>query len=1149
MDILNLRDGSWREFHVARRARDRYQFSETLFATNGNVILANFQAARVFAKQMNDKRDLVRFPEQAVKAGQINCLGLIDEILHFLIAQYRERNGEVLRNALATLDEKLGADAVDATLKRFCDLFPPVAVYKNEQDIETYLQGGEGGTGNREIALEEMLLLWVENMNPACAPFLELFDDDNLEKDTPYKGVIQELQAFFATQPAFGPDNINLIEMLRAPALAHPHSLSAQLEFILTRWGGLAGKFIYRLLGSLDYIKEEEKPVFFGPGPAQVPSYLEMAAGAEEADRFSPDKEWMPQVILIAKNSYVWLDQLSRKYERAITKLNDIPDEELDALAARGITGLWLIGLWERSAASQRIKQMCGNPDAVASAYSLMEYEIAGDLGAHEGMDDLRRRAWERGIRLASDMVPNHMAIDSKWVVQNPDWFISLDESPFPSYTFNGPDLSNDERVGIHIEDHYYSRSDAAVVFKRVDRHTGSEKYVYHGNDGTSMPWNDTAQLNYLNAQVREGVIQTILHVARNFPIIRFDAAMTLAKKHYQRLWFPMPGTGGAIPSRSEHGMSTGQFNEAFPEEFWREVVDRVAQEVPETLLLAEAFWMMEGFFVRTLGMHRVYNSAFMNMLRDEENAKYRLTMKNTLEFDPDILKRFVNFMNNPDERTAIEQFGDGDKYFGICTLMSTLPGLPMFGHGQIEGFSEKYGMEYRRALWEEKPNEYLVARHEREIFPLLHLRPVFAEVHNFLLYDFWADGHVNEDVFAYSNRAGDQRGLVVYHNRFAETRGWIRSSVGFAVKNADGGKDMVQRTLSDGLGLHYDIHKYIIFRDNVTNLEYIRRSSELCEKGLYVELAAYKCHVFLDFREVIDNEWRQYAHLTDYLAGRGVPSIQGAILEILLQPVHRPFLELVEADFFMRVIEARTETSTPTLLIGLLDAVEEGATALLQAIADFRGSEADVAALAKGIRKRFNAALHVPEHLPVELRTRYALAMDANPDRFYTLLCLITVGELGKLGDTPTYRETSRSWLDEWQLGRLISSMLRESGLDQQAADYAVATIKVLTTHGDWFATTQEAGLQPWLAALVADPDAQRLLQINRFQNILWYNKEAFEQLLWWLVAATAVEAIVTSSADADAIIAEAATTVQSLRVASESAGYQVEKLVDAVA
>ena len=109
-------------------------------------------------------------------------------------------------------------------------------------------------------------------------------------------------------------------------------------------------------------------------------------------------------------------------------------------------------------------------------------------------------------------------------------------------------------------------------------------------------------------------------------------------------------------------------------------MVDRVAAEAPGTLLLAEAFWLMEGYFVRTLGMHRVYNSAFMHMLRDEDNAGYRRVMKDTLEFDPEILKRYVNFMTNPDEKTAVEQFGKGDKYFGVATVMATLPGLPMFG-------------------------------------------------------------------------------------------------------------------------------------------------------------------------------------------------------------------------------------------------------------------------------------------------------------------------------------------------------------------------------------------------------------------------------------------------------------------------------------
>ena len=141
-----------------------------------------------------------------------------------------------------------------------------------------------------------------------------------------------------------------------------------------------------------------------------------------------------------------------------------------------------------------------------------------------------------------------------------------------------------------------------------------STRYVYHGNDGTSFPWNDTAQIDYLSAAAREQVIQTILHVARLFPVIRFDAAMTLAKRHIERLWFPIPGSGGAIPSRAEYSMSKADFDAAMPEEFWREVVDRVAREVPGTLLLAEAFWLMEGYFVRTLGMHRVYNLSLIHI-------------------------------------------------------------------------------------------------------------------------------------------------------------------------------------------------------------------------------------------------------------------------------------------------------------------------------------------------------------------------------------------------------------------------------------------------------------------------------------------------------------------------------------------------------
>ena len=906
------------KLRISRQARERYGLDEFRFSNDGCVILADFRSARVLVQEINEQRDRGGgpFQGQAIKAGQLNALALIDEILHHVARLYRQLgNPQVMRQAQQWLVKQLDQKTLDSALRTFVQEFPPQAVYQQQITPNAYLAGETDGVPNREILLEEMLMLWLDNMNSAVSPFTELFDDAELERGTSYLQVIYLLRKFFDTQPKFGPEDQNLVDMLRSPAVAVPMSLSGQLQYIREKWAPLLEGYLDHLLGGLDLLKEEEKISFPGPGPVQVFEFAGMSLDAE-SERYSVDRDWMPQLVLLAKSTYVWLDQLSKKYQRPISHLNEIPDEELDTLARWGFSGLWLIGLWERSPASQRIKQLTGNPEAVASAYSLLDYQIASDLGGEEAYRNLAGRAWQRGIRLASDMVPNHMGIDSSWVIEHPDWFIGLPYSPFPSYTFNGPDLSTDGRVGIFLEDHYYNQTDAAVVFKRVDRSTGDRRYIYHGNDGTSMPWNDTAQLDYLNPEVREAVIQTILHVARKFPVIRFDAAMTLAKRHIQRLWYPEPGSGGAIASRSEHALAKAQFEAAIPQEFWREVVERVAVEVPDTLLLAEAFWMMEGYFVRTLGMHRVYNSAFMNMLKAEDNAKYRVSIKNVLEYDPEILKRFVNFMNNPDEEPAVAQFGKDDKYFGVCTMMVTMPGLPMIGHGQVEGYTEKYGMEYRRAYKEEQPDIDLVERHEREIFPLMQRRHIFAGVRNFLLYDFYTpEGHVNENVFAYTNCAGDsptgtgERGLVVYNNKFAEARGWIHTSAAYSVKKdqddpllGTGDRRLIQKTLGEGLGLHPDANHFCIFRDHISGLEHITSSQELCDKGLYVELGAFKYLVYLDFREVEDGPEGYYRRLAAQLGGHGVSSIEDALREMLHLPEQpKPAQKVVPVKGFAR--------------------------------------------------------------------------------------------------------------------------------------------------------------------------------------------------------------------------------------------------------
>jgi len=839
------------ESHISRHSRETLGLESLQFE--------NMLSARKIAEKID------------VSAADLYALGLIDEVLRMILRQYDMQYAGLFKRAASFLDENLGAGPVHFTQLTFVREFPTSSIYTGRLTAEEYLSS-PAGKGGKVISLEELFLVHLHNNNPAAETLEEIFDDEPLS-GTVYEKMVASMGSFLdkETRADASAGGESLLDVLTTPARISPNSLAGQLEYLVQRWGDLLGaEFVNRLLRGLDFIRESITRFGTGGfgGDAPVLEFHGEVA-SPEYERFSKDKDWMPRCILLAKNTYVWMEQLSRKYGRWIRYLNEIPNEEMDIMAQRGFTGLWLIGLWERSRASQRIKQRMGDHDAVASAYSLYSYDIAEDLGGWPALENLRWRAWERGIRLSADMVPNHMGIDSRWVIEHPDWFLSLPYSPYPGYQFQSEDLCDDERVAVILEDHYYNHTDAAVVFKRYDHWSGDTRYIYHGNDGTSMPWNDTAQLDYSKAEVREAVIQTILHVARNFPVIRFDAAMTLAKKHIQRLWFPGPGAGGAIPSCSEHGMSLSEFEAKIPEEFWREVVDRVAAEVPDTLLLAEAFWLMEGYFVRTLGMHRVYNSAFMHMLRDEDNAKYRQVIKNTIEFDPQILKRYVNFMNNPDEKTAVEQFGDGDKYFGVCTLLATLPGLPMFGHGQIEGYREKYGMEFRTPKWDEQINEGLVGGHEWKIFPLLHKRYIFAESEHFLLYDFYTpEGYVNEDVFAYSNRHGDERGLILYHNKFAETSGWIKTSAAY-VDKASG--DLRQRSLAEGLDLPFE--GFVIFKDYVTHLEYIRSCSELWERGMFVKLEAYQHHAFLDWRLLPwDEKW---SAVHDALNGAGVESVQ----------------------------------------------------------------------------------------------------------------------------------------------------------------------------------------------------------------------------------------------------------------------------------
>lgn len=1115
-------------FHILRSVREFYSVEESLFQLSGNVIFANFSQARTLANRMNEKRDTLRFPETAIKAGHINAMGLIDEVLHYVLSLYKERESPALfSTALGHLENRFEQAEIDRLISSFRHLYP---------------SPGKTDATEKEVILEEIVMLWLANTNPAFEPFIELFDHTELRETTIYPKVIEELRGFFSTQPRFGPKDRDIFEMLRAPAIASPRSLSGQLAYMQHEWGMLLGRYLLRMLQSLDFIKEEERPFFSGPGPTHVYTYR---GEDEELEHFSQDKEWMPKVVLIAKSVYVWLYQLTKKYGRRIETLDQIPDEEIDRMAARGFSGLWLIGIWERSPASKRIKQLCGNLEAEASAYSLLEYEIAGDLGGWEALHTLKRKCLRRGIRLASDMVPNHTGIDSNWVIKHPDWFIQLRHNPYPQYGFNGEDLSYDDRVNVYIEDHYYDKTDAAVAFKRLDTHTGESRYIYHGNDGTSMPWNDTAQLDFLQAEVREAVIQTILHVARNFSIIRFDAAMTLTKKHFQRLWYPEPGSGGDIPTRAEHGLTKEEFNRAMPVEFWRELVNRIAEEVPDTLLLAEAFWMMEGFFVRTLGMHRVYNSAFMNMLKDEENEKYRNTIKNTQEFDPEILKRFVNFMNNPDEETAIAQFGTDDKYFGVCTLMITMPGLPMFGHGQIEGFTEKYGMEYRRSYYEEEENLDLIRRHEREIFPLIKKRYIFAEVHNFLLYDVYtSDNTVNENVFAYSNRAGDEVALVLYNNSYYQADGWINMSAAFALKKEDGSKQLIQKHLAEGLDIPSDLKTFVIFQEHNTKLWYIRNCKEIWNRGLYLSLAGYEAHIFIDFYTVYDNEYGHYNQLANSLNGKGTKDIKRSLQEVFLQPLHSVFKNIIREETILQLKACITGTEKPDSdFKRLTSEMSKGFSLFLDEAKDYLTDESIAETeevRAKHLRSWIETVCSVGKALYGENTTHIEAGLAKYPFTPYVFLFLPFFLSLSK---PPNCAGVS----DQLLLEKPVSDLLRNIA-DEKDTRQCISITKLLTLIEPVLETCSVKEADELMTALFKHAEVSRFLRENRYNNVLYFHKESFEILLWFLVPfSIMIDVFNGKTAGTPAKLLKKRTALRNgILEAAVKAGYETEGFIE---
>lgn len=353
-------------------------------------------------------------------------------------------------------------------------------------------------------------------------------------------------------------------------------------------------------------------------------------------------------------NTRVWLKELSDRLSRNVT-LQDVPDGEFELFSEAGFDFVWLMGVWKPSRYSAAIsashcslrtefldhlKDLDPN-DIVGSPYSIPAYEVSETLGGVTGLVSFRKKLASRGIRLMLDFVPNHMALDNRWLPEHPEYFITM---------------SRHEQV-----------QDPRSCFEYV-----RGKYLAHGKDPYFPPWTDTLQLNYANPATHEMMIHNLSHISDLCDAVRCDVAMLILKEVFNTTW--------------------GSLGGKMTEEFWPKAIHAVRKKYPNFLFLAESYWNRE-WELQQMGFDFTYDKPFYDFLGCSPVNVPKL--KGHLLGDWEYQKKLCRFIENHDEIRASERFGPNHAVAAL--VMLTTPGMHLVYQGQLLGLRKKIPVQLLR--------------------------------------------------------------------------------------------------------------------------------------------------------------------------------------------------------------------------------------------------------------------------------------------------------------------------------------------------------------------------------------------------------------------------------------------------------------------
>ena len=379
-------------------------------------------------------------------------------------------------------------------------------------------------------------------------------------------------------------------------------------------------------------------------------------------------------------NTRVWLTELSRKLDRPAV-LDDIPDAELDRIAAIGFDWVWLLSVWQTGPAAQKISR--ANPewrkdfqmtlpdlaeqDIAGSGFAISNYTVHENLGGASALARLRKRLQRRGLKLLLDFVPNHMAPDHPWLDEHPDYFVQGTES----------DLAR-----------------APQNYCRIESRKGSLIFAY-GRDPYFDGWPDTLQLNYGNPALQEAMIRELMKIADQCDGVRCDMAMLILPDVFKRTW----------------GIEA--------EQFWPKATQRVRDKWPDFMFMAEVYWDLE-WTMQQQGFDYAYDKRLYDRLRDRHARPVREHFCAGLDYQ----NKLARFLENHDEPRAAAAFApEVHQAAAVITFLS--PGLRFFHQGQFEGRTKRISPHLVRAPYE--PVDEAIAQFYDRLLAVLR-QPVVRE-------------------------------------------------------------------------------------------------------------------------------------------------------------------------------------------------------------------------------------------------------------------------------------------------------------------------------------------------------------------------------------------------------------------------------------